>query len=854
MCRGACTRVRRLFDLRFESKEDEESFLQHFTTERHRVASLTFLSFFLPFTSFQALALHEAREEEGWKLISSLGIHFIAVFLVCFLASISAAVTWCAGALKNATLCRLIEPLWASLAVSSLGLLLSSFAHGEGAQPSVWQSQVSPSFFVSSLIVSIFAWLPVRSVVSSFLVLLALLLSVVAAFFETGPKAMEVSMAVVVLGSSYRLAYICESRKRQSWLFERNRWSDLVPDGSTCSKEFCGDSPRASPVSQTSARSRHRGKEAVTPTAGEAVGQSSGVSSKSPQFQSDHNDPPNCSDSDKSSIIQSPEQERNHHECNSAQTSGKDMKLLEGVREQAGPTSSSASSLCALRVDRSLMIQEVSQLEIKVLGYDPAGHQFLSIFEEGCANAVKQELDKGVTFSEPLNVHVQTSSGLVLFELCVIPTGLGDPVFLAILHVKTKAENLISYIKNQNLPTLPAVPEHPHSNDARSQAEDASKEDGSTDTANKTNGAASLFGGSSESSGSAAKSVCTIRNEAEIDLRQQSSGSSQQDILMESSGSGDKRNEALIMESSSSSEGSRQRKAIDSSSSSEGSRQRKAIDSSSSSEGSRQRKAIDSSSSSEGSRQRKANDSPSGSEGSGQRKANDSSSSGEGSRQRKAPGAGLFSPAMLAPSPSGSSLYALSSDSLSSWDIGASPIVKKPMLRTIEASCQTSLHWDNLGWKCKHCEKPPLPPASTQNREEQWQKGVQEKRWRKRKRSRSKLPSNVLDGLWVFVEGPEDTSPWLKELFFHNDLVQCCDGRIFEMKITPSAVFLAGGELLFDEKGRLHRVGKSGKSFIYERASPSTGQLQREQAVLDPDEVDCCTDEESVVAPGDEPN
>eukprot|EP00931_Biecheleriopsis_adriatica_P058855 TRINITY_DN3511_c0_g1_i1.p1 TRINITY_DN3511_c0_g1~~TRINITY_DN3511_c0_g1_i1.p1 ORF type:complete len:852 (-),score=117.93 TRINITY_DN3511_c0_g1_i1:115-2628(-) len=829
MCRGACNRMRLLCDLRFDSKEDERSYVEHFAGERSWVSSLSCVTFFVPFATFQALALQEASDEERLKFGSSLGIHFIAVFLVCFLASACAMLACCAR--RNPAVCRFLEPFWTSLAVSSLGLLLSIFAHGEQAQPSAWQRQASPNIFVVSLIVSIFSWLPVRSVVSSFLVLLALLLSVVAAFFENGPAAMEVCMLALVLGSSYRLAYMCERTQRNSWFSERNSWSDIIPapdESTSCSKKSWERSPRATPIGASSTRSRRSSPS--SPAASDAqpsraISQSSheGVSSKSPVSHNDRKDPADASDgenSDKASVVQclSPVSVRDLNEGNSAEVSGKDVNLTEAACDQAGPKPSRECVLCALRLDISLTIQEVSQYEIKLLGFDPAGRQFLSLFDDEYVSQVKQLLDSKSAMTELLHVYVRTSSGSVFFELRLMPTGIGDPAFLALLHAKPRGAGSRSATSSRTLPSLPAVPEHDHSKDGRKDA-DASLDSEHKTTGLSREGSRSLFGGGSESGGSSISSVedeAAERNEFPefIQVKDEAAEIS----LPSPSVSSQERQERALMESSSSS-------------------------------------------SSEGSKLRKASE----------RNRGTSTLNRDGL---------LFSPVM---SGSASSLYALSSDSLASWDIGSSPgatpiatpvatpaapSAPVPVITTSEAHCQTSLHWDDLGWKCKLCEKPPLPASSLPSREVQWQMHRQARRRQKRRRSRTSMPNSVLDGMWVMVQGPTDTSNWLKKFFVRGDLVQSCDGRMLELKLSDSSVYLAGGELLMDDEGRLHRRGRSGHHFIYERAGPKAGSAGSssssgsEQARpsendpedgepsiaegFDPDEVDCDTDEESV--------
>lgn len=169
---------------------------------------------------------------------------------------------------------------------------------------------------------------------------------------------------------------------------------------------------------------------------------------------------------------------------------------------------------------------------------------------------------------------------------------------------------------------------------------------------------------------------------------------------------------------------------------------------------------------------------------------------------------------------------------------------------TVDAQTETALVWEEDGFRCKNCAKPPLLPGSGSIKA---QAAIAPFRGRSRSRSRSQSPSPGLisrvpsldshdpngrsgrragvppsgsfvsrtkefDGTWVVsVDSQDKVSNWARWLFLEGGRGRDASGRALELTLNENSEIELWKGAVIVEGDQLIRVGKSGVRLIYDR-------------------------------------
>eukprot|EP00440_Ansanella_granifera_P066765 gb/GFBE01072405.1/.p1 GENE.gb/GFBE01072405.1/~~gb/GFBE01072405.1/.p1 ORF type:complete len:788 (+),score=119.96 gb/GFBE01072405.1/:1-2364(+) len=172
-----------------------------------------------------------------------------------------------------------------------------------------------------------------------------------------------------------------------------------------------------------------------------------------------------------------------------------------------------------------------------------------------------------------------------------------------------------------------------------------------------------------------------------------------------------------------------------------------------------------------------------------------------------------------------------------SWDVTPSNS-RTPKVETAEIPCQTDLRWNDLGWKCARCARPPKG-VTRDDYDRQGGDGRRlDSRRKKRRVPRKPLSSAVMSklevfqGVWALKSGPENSAAWLREFVVRGLEVFTTIG-VFKLEVEKDeTIRFAGGRIEMDDEGCMHRVGKSGAHFVFMRAE----LRQQQQSEAQPEE------------------
>lgn len=143
--------------------------------------------------------------------------------------------------------------------------------------------------------------------------------------------------------------------------------------------------------------------------------------------------------------------------------------------------------------------------------------------------------------------------------------------------------------------------------------------------------------------------------------------------------------------------------------------------------------------------------------------------------------------------------------SLSARDSGSN---NSKAVRT-DATTQTDLVWNNLGWHCRACAKPPRPQGPHDPPPEP-------------SSSRRSYPPfsavKYMQGGWTLVRGPVGVAEWLQEFLIVGTTVHSKSHHFPLLLGTNDSVQMAGGAVTVLADGSLKRVGKSGHCFYFQRS------------------------------------
>mmetsp|Transcript_78526 Transcript_78526/g.188359 ORF Transcript_78526/g.188359 Transcript_78526/m.188359 type:complete len:626 (+) Transcript_78526:37-1914(+) len=160
-----------------------------------------------------------------------------------------------------------------------------------------------------------------------------------------------------------------------------------------------------------------------------------------------------------------------------------------------------------------------------------------------------------------------------------------------------------------------------------------------------------------------------------------------------------------------------------------------------------------------------------------------------------------------------------------------------PVRSTSEGQSQTELVWNDLGWQCRNCAKPPKPPSTPPEAMAYMAPSVIGK-----VRSRNSNGKNQayralspeerrndqllrMQGCWVLCDGPSKMVGWLHGFVITGEQVRTTQGATLLQYDEHCNILLAGGYLSVDENDNLQRNGKSGGQYLYVRVNE--GDLNR---------------------------